>query len=287
MASSVEYLHLSVIPSSHLSTACIFLSCLARTQACLNFFFDFLQIWNQSLRDCWVFAQGRVGGWALGLTKCWVGAERAAFMGHWCWEGISFPGLGRKTAQRTAFFLCFSILWGCFLFYECIFWELPGKCLPQMEMEISELRGMKTFGSELTEWKEDYQPAILWRAKQWSKVCRASPKVIGFPQEGNLWTELNELNPIPFPTASGESSATFNLVGAQTKWGTFQSRYLGNSCRASVSGDKRIHGFVAVSWPDRTQGKGGSAVFLELLEEFWKEDGLLEQMQMARFLCMV
>lgn len=86
-----------------------------------------------------------------------------------------------------------------------------------MEMEISELTGMKTFGSVLTEWKEDYQPAILRCAKRWSKVCRDSPKVIGFPQEGFLWIELNEVGPIllSFPAASTESSETLNSVDVE------------------------------------------------------------------------
>lgn len=105
-----------------------------------------------------------------------------------------------------------------------------------MEMEISELTGMKTFGSVLTEWKEDYQPAILQRAKRWSKVCRDSPKVIGFPQEGSLWIELNELGPIllGFPAASGESSVSFNSVDAWIKWETFWSRCHGNRSRARI-----------------------------------------------------
>lgn len=146
--------------------------------------------------------------------------------------------LREKDCPRTAFFLCFSIPWGCFLFYKCIFWELPGKRLSQMEMEISELTGMKTFGSVLTEWKEESQPAILQRAKRWSKVCRDSPKVIGFPQEGCLWIELNEVGPVllSFPATSTESSLTLNSVDAWIKWEMFffWSRCLASSSRASV-----------------------------------------------------
>lgn len=181
-------------------------------------------------------------------------------MGHWCWEGISFPGWGRKTVHVQLYSFALAFLEVVSLFYKCIFWELPGKCLSQMEMEISELTGMKTFGSVLTEWKEDYQPAILQCAKRWSKVCRDPLKVTGFPKEGCLWIELNKVVRVPlgFPAASTESSETWNSVDAWIKWEMvfFEVDALWTGLEpVFLHYCKRINGFVTAFRPEQKAGR--------------------------------
>lgn len=141
-----------------------------------------------------------------------------------------------------------------------------------MEMEISELTGMKIFGSVLSEWKKDYQPAILQCAKRWSKVYRDSPKVIGFHQEGFLWIELNELGPVclSFPAASPESSKTLNSVDACIKWGKkIEVDVLWTGLEpVFLCYCERINGFVTAFWLDKKQG--GNADFSRTIWRDWK-----------------
>lgn len=50
-----------------------------------------------------------------------------------------------------------------------------------MEMEISELTGMKTFGSVLTEWKEDYHQPFSSVQSSGAKSAETLWKLLAFP----------------------------------------------------------------------------------------------------------
>lgn len=204
-------------------------------------------------------------------------------MGHWCWEGISFPGWGRKAVYVQLYSFALAFLEVVSLFYKCIFWELPGKCLSRMEMEISELTGMKTFGSVLTEWKEDYQPSH-------SPVCKAVEQSLQRLSE-SYWLsqgmvlvnriEWGCLRPSWLLCCKYRKQWNLELSRCLNKMGFFFQALWTGLEPVFLHYCKRINGFVTAFGPEKS--REGMLIFPELLEGFRNEGGVLEQMQMAYF----